>query len=56
MLYPASNKSTDAGLAHLATVHYEATALDQLKQFFMFMDATEPDILPMRVGPTVGLR
>src|SRR2546423_212055 len=53
MLYPASNKTTDTSLAHLATVHYEATALDQLKQFFMFQEILEPDILPLRVGPTV---
>lgn len=53
MLYPASNKSTNTELQHLATVHYESTALDQLKQFFMFLEACEPDILPLRVGPTV---
>lgn len=53
MLYPATNKSTNTELQHLATVHYESTALDQLKQFFMFLEATEPDILPLRVGPTV---
>src|SRR5678816_2808037 len=53
MLYPASNVTTNVELQHLATVHYESTALDQLKQFFMFLEATEPDILPLRVGPTV---
>lgn len=53
MLYPASNKTTNAELQHLATVYYESAALDQLKQFFMFLEATEPDILPLRVGATV---
>lgn len=53
MLYPASNKTSNAELQHLATVHYESSALDQLKQFFMFLEACEPDILPLRVGPTV---
>lgn len=53
MLYPASNKTTDSGLTHLIATHYEATALDQLKQYFMFLEATEPDIIPLRVGTTV---
>jgi len=50
---PASNTTNTATLAHLATVYYKTRALDQLKQMFMFLEGTEPDDIPQRVGKTV---
>ena len=50
---PASNTTLTPTLAHLATVHYKTRALDQLKQMFMFLEGTEPDDIPQRVGKTV---
>jgi len=50
---PASNTTLTPSLAHLATVHYETVALDQLTQLFMFLEGTEPDDIPQRVGKTI---
>lgn len=50
---PASTLTTSPGLNHLATVYYERTALDNLKQMLVFMDVTEPDDIPRRSGKTV---
>ena len=50
---PASNLTTTGTLTHLATVYYERKALDTLKQKFMFREATEPDVMPLRSGKTI---
>lgn len=50
---PASNLTTSPSLAHLATVYYERKALDTLKQKFVFREATEPDVMPLRSGKTI---
>lgn len=50
---PASNTTASPGLAHLATVWYNRRALDQLKKMFRYLSATEPDVIPQRVGKTV---
>ena len=50
---PASNLTTTATIAHLATVYYERKALDTLMKRFMFREGTEPDILPLRSGKTI---
>ena len=50
---PASNTTLTPSLGHLATVFYKTRALDQLKQMFMFLEGTEPDDIPNRVGKTV---
>lgn len=50
---PASNLTTTGSLTHLAAVWYNRKALDQLKQRFRFLIATEPDILPRRNGKKV---
>lgn len=50
---PASNVTTTPSLTHLATVYYKTRALDQLKKMFMFLEGTEPDDIPQRVGKVV---
>lgn len=50
---PASTMTTSGGLNHLATVYYERTALDNLKQYLVFMGVTDPDDIPRRNGTTV---
>ena len=50
---PASNTTLTPSLQHLATVYYQTRALDQLKKMFMFLEGTEPDDIPQRVGKTV---
>lgn len=50
---PASNTTSTPSIAHLATVYYNRRALDQLMKQFVFMEATEPDEVPQRVGKTV---
>lgn len=50
---PASNTTLSPNLAHLATVYYKKTALDQLMQMFQFLEGTEPDDIPQRSGKTV---
>ncbi len=50
---PAGNLTTSPSIGHLATVWYNRTALDQLKQMNRFYNLCEPDMLPKRNGPTV---
>jgi N4-gp56 family major capsid protein len=50
---PASTLTTSGGLSHLASVYYERRALDNIKQFLVFMGITESDDIPKRNGTTV---
>jgi N4-gp56 family major capsid protein len=50
---PAGNLTTTGSLGHLATVWYNRTALDQLKQMNRFFNLGEMDMLPKRNGKTV---
>jgi len=50
---PATNMTTDAGKAHLATVSYKRKALDTLKKMTWFLSGCEDDVLERRQGMTV---
>lgn len=50
---PAGNTTNTATLTHLISVWYNRTALDQLRQMFVFNSLCEPDVLPKRSGKTV---
>lgn len=50
---PAGNMTTTGSLTHLASVWYNRTALDQLRQMNRFVELCEPDMLPKRNGLTV---
>lgn len=50
---PATNNSTSAGLAHLASVYYDKTGLDRLEKIFQFRQVCEENMLGKNVGKTV---
>jgi N4-gp56 family major capsid protein len=50
---PASNLTSSAGLAHLASVYYKKKGLDRLQKKFVFREACMDDMVPKQVGRTV---
>ncbi len=50
---PATNNTTSAGLAHLASVYYRKKGLDRLQKKFQFRSACQDDMLPKAVGKTI---
>lgn len=50
---PAGNLTTTGSIGHLATVWYNRTGLDQLRQMNRFYELCEPDMLPKRNGKVV---
>lgn len=50
---PATNNTTSAGLAHLASVYYKKKGLDRLQKKFVFRQVCMDDMLPKAVGRTV---
>lgn len=50
---PPGNQTTTGTILHQATVFYKKVALDVLQKQLRFMAISEPDMIPLRSGPTV---
>lgn len=50
---PATNTSSSAGLAHLASIYYKRKGLDRLMKKFIFRQVCMDDMLPKANGKTV---